>query len=469
MATDAKNSVLDPDISDILAKHENEYRGYFLFETKLHTEEKDLDYTDGVLLNDIYIVRNYLENIADYVEIKLSIPLGTFLYDVYPYLDNIEVTIITTKQLNKNKQPVEIKERYKAVYLLDKNSKYPNTIPYSKNDLNNQLPAVITLQLLDRSVETLRIKTTQGNFDKSINKNKDMKPTTFLKTIISEEANKILIENKPCLDSIDIEPADNTDELKSITIPSYTRIVELPTLIQEKNIGIYNGGIGIYIQRFGTDYHTVKKSLFIYSLYNNKKYDKSEYKTIFYSPNTSAFSITDITYKYKDKILKVIPYNVTNIQDNKEAAVMSTGSGFRVSNANSFMKKPVKITEKGPVFKRDSLSSEIVFKERKDGLNFAQNVGVSSNQFQLTSELLSKNGNYATLEISNIDPDFILPGGKCKILYENNEKKVTELFGVIHSAIIVFSNQKLSLAVNHNTKKIPLSSHATIQIFINSF
>ena len=215
-----ETSLLYPDISDIIANPDDIYNPIFKFETKLHTEEKDLDNTDGLLLNDIYIVRNYVENISDYIEIKLSISMGTFLYDVYDYLNNIEVTLITTKQLYKDKQPFSIKERYKAIYLLEKNQGLPNTISQSKDDLNNNMPVVITLQLLDRSAETIRIKTTHGNFDKGINSNSDMSIAGFLKSVISEQTNKILIENKQSIDSFNIEDPDNKDKLKAITIPS---------------------------------------------------------------------------------------------------------------------------------------------------------------------------------------------------------------------------------------------------------
>ena len=464
-----EHSQLYPDIQDIIGNPVQDYDAIFSFETKLHTDEKDLDYTDGITLVDIYIVRDYIENMSDYIEIKLSIPVGTFLYDIYDKLDNIEVTIITTKQLRQtNGSPLSIKERYKGIYLLEKNSAIPNTIKQTKEDLNNQMPLIVTFQILDRSVETLRIKTTQGNFDKGINGNKDMSISSFFKSLISEQSNKILIENKPVLDGIDIEEPDNSDKLKSVTVPSFTRIVELPELVQEKNIGVYNGGIGCYIQKFGTDPYTYKKNMFIYSLYNADKYQQSEFKTIFFAPISSSHSSADNTYKYKDKILRILPHGITKINDNKETSVMSSGSGFRMSNANSFMKKPVEMTESGPKFKRNELSSEVIFKSRSDGLNFAPNKSVSSNQFKLTADLLRKNGNYIKVEVSNLDHDFIYPAAKCKILYEDKSGDITDVFGVVHMAIITYSNPNPSPIMTQRSQTVSLTAHASLQVFINS-
>jgi protoporphyrinogen oxidase len=81
---------------------------------------------------------------------------------------------------------------------------------------------------------------------------------------------------------IDIEEPDNKDKLKAITLPTNTRIIEIPEIIQEKNIGVYNGGLGCYIQKFGTDYFTYKKNLFIYSLFNDEKFKTADFKTIFF-------------------------------------------------------------------------------------------------------------------------------------------------------------------------------------------
>lgn len=461
-----KTSLLKQDIDEIIAPHKEEgYYGGFTIEVKLHTVEKNLDSSNGLIFTNLYVVRDYLENISDYIELQVSLHLGTFVYDVYNHLQNVEVSIITEKQLQKGKTPFKFSERYKAVYMLEKNTNVPNIATLSKEDLDQGLPIVLTLQLLDRSVETLRIKTTSGNFDNRINaKNKDMSIKAFLKSIISQESKNILIENKPSLDNIHIEEPDNKEPLKSITLNSFTRIIDIPDLIQDKNIGVYNAGLGAYIQTFGLDHYNFKKTFFVYSLYDANKYKKAEYKISFYIPITSSIALSEITYKYDNKLLRCVPYTVNKINSQKETKIMSEGSGFRMSNANSYMKKPVEITEEGPKFTRNRLNTEIVFKERADNLNFAPNESVSSNQFALASKILRNNGSYLILECSNLDFDFIYPGAACKILYEE-ENKVKELYGVIHKALITLRSDKMSMPFNYNSKTVTVASHTTLQIF----
>jgi len=462
------DSSLIQDINDIRKNYKDKYTSIFNFKIKIHTEKKDLDITNGIFLISLDIIRDFVNNISDYIEATISIPFGTFMFDIYDYLDNIEITLIYNRQLYNENKPIEVIERYKGIFLLDKNPKLPNMTNYNKVDLNNQMPLSITFQLLDRSVETLRIKTLGGSFDKVLNNNKSNKIDVFLKSIISEQANKILIENKPCLENIFIEKIDNNEELKNITIPSNTRVIEIPNYIQNKNIGIYNGDIGIYIGKFHMNMKESKKTLFIYSLYNNKKYLDSKYKMIFYSPLTSDFSLGDITYKYEDKILKIIANNIPNLDDTKESYLMSSGNGFRISNSESYMKKPIEIKNGKAEFKRHKLNTEISFKNRRDGLNFARNIGISGNMFKITSNIFKENGKFITFNINNVDPWFLMPCYKCKIVYVNKENKINEIFGVINEIYISFKSDKLDIPFSINEGKRSLYCISTIKMFINS-
>ncbi len=460
-------SPLFQDIEDIVKQPSYPFSSTLETEIKIHTVEKDLDHKDGVAVSCIKIYRDYVNNISDYMELEISCLLGTYVYDIYPFLDNLEVSLYMVRQEQVDNKPVIVKERFKGVYLLDKNSEIPTTTNVNKDDLNQNLPIRLTLQLIDRSAEALRIKTVQGSFDRRINpKNKDMSPTTFIKSIISEHCDKVLIENKPCITRIDIEPADNKEQLKAITVPSGTRLVELPEYIQLKSSGVYSSGIGNYIQRFAPSKTETVKGYFVYSLYNPRKYNKTEHKIIFYSPPTSNYAITDVVYKYEGKVLRVLAHSNPAINDTKESLIMSTGGGFRTANANSFTKKPVIMTEQGPRFTKQGLVTEVIYKDRKDGINFAPGKGVSANHFALSSEILKKAGKTIPLRITNVDPDFIYPGAPCKVVYEGKNKAVDEFYGVIHRAVIILAQQALNMQHIYTSPRISLSSQIDLEIFV---
>jgi hypothetical protein len=455
-------SKLTNDLNDILDST-SDYKPTIEIELKLHTEEKDLTTADGIVLGSILQIRDYENNVADYTEVKLIVYLGTYVYDIYPNLSNIEVTLIYYDQLYEGDKPAKVVERYKAVYLKDLNAQIPTLLNASMNDLNQQAPITLTLQLLDRSAEVIRVATVQGNFEPSMNGGK--KPDVFLRTIISDQGSKITIENKPAIQSIDIEKADNVEDIPSITLPSFTRIVDLPGYLQNRSYGIYNAGIGAYLQLFNG-----LKTFFIYSLYSAKKYDKQDYKTIFYSPMDSSLVRVDKTYLYRDKILKVIVEPLTKVLDSKETDLMSSGAGFRVSNARSFMRKPVDMTEEGPRFNRPKLNTEIVLKDRKDGLNYAPHSDqrTSANNFKRTTEVVKSNGAYIELKWYNSNIRYIYPGQACKIMVEDKENKITEIYGVILSiqTYTVDETQSPVLKYNQSTN---YSTVSVIKVFVTNF
>lgn len=443
------------DINDIV-KNKPSVKASIDIEIKLHTEVSDLNYEDGVYLDGIFIQKDFANNITDYIEINLKVGLGTYIYDIYDYLHNIELSLIYVDQLSE-----KIIERYKAVYLKDSNSRIPVILNASKTDLNQQPAVNIKLQLLDRSAEIMRIKTTQGNFDAGLNGKSTIE--NFFKSIIGDQASKLSIENKPCLDAIDIEKPDNTNPVTSITLPSGTRVIDIPNFYQSKSAGVYNGGIASYIQTFNG-----RKTFFIYSLYNSKKYENQDYKVIFYSPLDASLIRHDKTYEYKDKVLKVLVEPIVGLEDERETGLMSSGSGMRVSNANSFMKKPVDITEDGPKFNSTSLNTEIVLKDRTDGLNYApvSSCRSSTNLFNKTSVALKTDGIELELRWYNSNTKFIYPGQACKIIYEGKDNKLIERYGVIQSIVTIIQNESKT-EITKYVGKVNLSVFSTLKIFLD--
>lgn len=468
MSTNAKTSPIFLDVKDIISQPQDPYSSFFETEVKLHTVDKNLDNKDGLVVAGWLLFRDYRKNISDYVEITLTCLLGSYCYDIYPYLNNIELTVYTKRQLKPGGKPVVIAERYKAVYLLDRNMNTPSKPKGTKDDLNQRPPVKLTLQLLDRSSEVLRIKTVQGSFDKSVNSsNKDMSVGSFLQSLISAQVGKVSVEGKPVIDAVNIEPPSNTASLKSITIPSGVRLVDLPTHIQNKSIGVYAGGVGTYIQRYAPNRNKHGKVFFVYSLYDAAKYDKAENKIIFYSPPTSAYSSVDKTYTYEDNILKIVCDPIPDLEDLKESLLMSTGSGFRTTNANSMMKKPVVVTPTGPSFSKTGLNTAVVHSQREDGLNYAPVKGITGNNFVHGSEVLAKAGSYVKVKAYNLDQDFIYPGAACKIVYESEPGKLSDLYGVIHTMRVAGEQINLNMAEQYKTTQSKVNTAFEFEVFIS--
>lgn len=442
----------------------------FKMEVIIHTKDKDISNDDNIYLHCLMINRDYESNIGDHIEAQISIPPGTFIEDVFPYLDNCEVTIRTKKQYtvpNGTARKAFVSTvKYKAIYLKDKNKNIPNNKLYSKTDMNQQLSVIITLQLMDKSVEAIRIKTAGGSF--SISGVSGVKEA--LRTVLSSEASKVFVENKPCLDFIQIEDPDNPGKLESLTMPSYSRVIEIPDYVQEKSVGVYSSGLGCYVQKCAMSPGVVKTGMWLYPLYAVKRAKADTFEV--YCPTIES-NMTGLPGAiYKDNRYILLAYKPSVQADDKEAGVMEHGSGFRSADASKMMTKPVKVTPRGPVFEREKLNTEVIYKERSDGINFAVNKGTYFNNFALASSVMKSKLNFLVLQISNLDHDVIRPGVNLRVstlilkpLVNGSEAKNRRVYDCnVLQAVFTYSNNNPSPLLSTTSRFTSLTCHATLKL-----
>lgn len=469
-SVNAKESFLYESMREILRlpKSPSYYTSPFSIEVTLHTPEKDLSRFEGVTFLGKLLYRDYVDNMADYIEIQLSVMLGTYFFDIKDHLENIELTIYKTRQERPDGEEIIVEERYKAVFLLERNRNIPNISTVSERDiLNQQPPTVLTLQLVDRSSEAIRIKTIQGSFDKSINpKNSNMGIKPFLQSVLTTHLDAIRLEGKKVIDRLDIEEPDNSGELTAFTVPTGTRLVGLTELIQSGSNGIYNSGVGNYVQRYSKKLEEWEKCFFVYSLYDGNKYHEAEQKIIFYAPPTSMYSSTEKTYEYKDGVLKVITDTISTLNEVKESVLMNKGVGFRTGSSYTMMKKPTIITEDGPVFTKTGFNTEVIHKDRDDGINYSPYRGMSANNFKRATEVMAMVGTYVRLTANNLEHDYFYPGAPCKLVYMDKDDEVVEMLGVIHRIRGSYEQPGYNPLVAHKHAELRTTSQSEFDVYI---
>lgn len=439
MGNIVSSSLIWEDIKDFIYQDLN---NKIITECILHTEEDDLIINN---LTNIITIRNYLTYIGDVRRVVLSIPIGDYFKNVHPYRENLELSIETVYM-----DEDEI-VRYKAT-LVNKNNNYVGEMSnLSTETLNLHGFLDIELELLERSLEPLRIKTVSGVYN---NINQD----NLLKGLISKETKNVLIDNKPSIDRIDMKPSDNKKK-NQIVIDSGTRLVDLPSKLQKNMLGVYNGGLGSYIQRYNNFL-----TWFIFPLYKHSIMTDRVVASI-YSVPFDEFPIISNSYILDSTNLKIIVNGDTNfIQD--DISQINKGVGFRASDANAFMKKPIKIKQKTIEASRVNLNYEAIMLDRADNLNYAPRLPRSStaNPFNEFSKVLSNDIISVTVTWHNSNQDLIYPGMECKYYYmENGELK--ELTGII-SLVITNTNTTQPLLKNHCTSsetKLTLLLRKTIE------
>lgn len=449
----------------------------FRFAVEIHTDRGNFSAKDRVFLKDLAIFRDYEDNFADLIEISLMIPLGTLLYDIYDQSDNLEITVKKFTQFytalgpKSESAPHVYTERYKAVYLSDKNQALPTTRSSTRDDLNQRMPVAVVFQLIHKSAEAIRLKTTDGVFSGS---GKKISAEQLLRNILSTEVEKIRIDNRPPVDMVSIKTPDSKELFASVIVPESKRVVEVPDFLQEKLNGVYNDGMGFYVQPYMTKPGEYKTCLSVFNLYNPDCDESSD--SVIYCLNSSsdAYNFVGGIHDPSGKGTHILAHSLTKLDDTKQTKSLNQGTGFRVTDASKMMDAPVKYEKAGAKFDRKNTSTEVVGQARDDGWNFAPHRGIGSNNLALATDVYRRAGVYATLQCSNLDHDLVLPGKKYDIHYITNQVgedgKSTKIMGkrtgYVLQALTAYTNPSPNLIMNSNSAYVEMSSHTTFKVIV---
>ena len=394
----------------------------FTYKGMLHTEVEDIPIMKIVAIDT---VRDYMKSIGDYVHIEFIMSLGDYVSKLYPRRANLEFSIKTTtlQEIQVKKDPLidDTIERYKAVFLPNENKviSASELEQFDQESLNKSDIITVKLQLLDRALEPLRIKTVSGVFRQVTQK-------TMMHNLLAGESNKVLVDGKPSIDGVDVVEPDNQLLVKNQIIKDGTLLTELPTYMQKHLGGVYSSGIGNYLQTYKS-----KKLWFVYPLFDPRRFDSLVDKCIIYAVPERRFPELDRTYLQDGSVIKILANGEKQYSDKADTELMNKGSGFRMPNANSFMKKPLDLSNDQVKARRANLNYEMIGRERADGLNYApMSNQISSNPFNEYSKLIHRDLATITINWDHANPALIYPGMPCKYLYLVKEK-VIELKGSI--------------------------------------
>lgn len=376
------------------------------YKAVIHTEKEEIPVWD---LNSKEVVRDYLTKITENGKVVFKMGLGDYARRLYPYRDNLEITIrkIPAGENTRTKKVTEV-TRYKAVF----NPKRNPVISGSDIDsigseqLNISDIVEVHLEIMDRSFEPLRIKTVSGCF-------RNIAAKDLITSILGNESKKVTVDGKAAADALDVYDPDRKETIDNAIIPSGMLISTVPTYIQEHVGGVYNCGIGTFFQNYQG-----KRTWFVYPTFDVDRFDKRGRKAIFYAIPQDKYPQLDSSYYEDGDVLKVVVTANRKYIDSAELDFVNQGSGFRVADANAFLKKPVEVTESGVKANRARLNHEVITKDRKDGLNYApvSPNGPSANIYSARSSVIQRSLGQFDFVWENADPDLLFPGMPCRIV-----------------------------------------------------
>lgn len=433
---------------------------YYDYKATLHTTDDDIEVIKVVSID---IIRDYVGKIGEEIVIKFMLPYGDYLRKLYPKRKNIEMTLKTIESAHSgyvdNSYGKTTTERYKAIFIEDMN---PNDSMRLADTLDSatlntrQAPVEVVLQLLNRTLEPLRIKTTQGIYN-------NVTREDLIRSILGGETYKVKIDGKPGIEALDIYKVDNNDPIKQIVIPNNTPVTSVPTFIQERHTGVYAGGIGTFFQRYDN-----KRTWYIYPLFDFTRFDAdTRNKAVIYSSPNNRQAGQRVTYKVDGKSILIVSSGQQTYKDDGEASQMQDGVGFRQANASMMMDKPVMMKESGPVGITKRLNTEVVLTNREDNLNHApvSSRGIANNNMAEYSRHLINNGATVMLVWNNSKHDLLYPGMPCKFCY--TEGDITkEVKGIILSShTLITTGSRSGIKITDTS----YSSTTTLALFVEKY
>lgn len=384
------------------------------YEIYLHTEELDLLIETPKTLD---ITRDYNINICDFITIVFDIPAGTFVKKIYPFRDNLEMTI--AKRFKDNKKP-RVSTRYKLILYVQggMDASYFSKADQASLDESNIMS--VTGQLLLREVFGLKEAYVDGVY-------KNCTVTDVIRGCIAQSCQLVELEGNKLQHNIDVYEANNDFLYNNLIIPTGITCLDLPSYLHIKDYGVYNGSIGTYIQKYNN-----KDMIFVYPLYSTSRYidDVNYPKLTIYHANSSKYDMVDNTYRLDGKNVEIIANSKTKSKDLGSNSLMDQGDTVVSSQAEQIFNSNFEVTDEGITFDSTKQLKGQSIINRRDGQNKMRYTD-DSNVYKQRAHVIRSTLAMYTIPWSYSNPDLIYPGMPALVVFEDSKKGLMKLYGTV--------------------------------------
>ena len=439
MSTDKiiQGGLLDLDV-EMIINSPKAVKGSYTYEAVLSSPK--LDYHIPMLKN-LEWLRDFNTGTTEDLRLIFSMDSAIYRNFFHQHQDHLEVTIN-----KKNGDLIVDSTRYKFIIL---NSTAKNKKELMNTLTDTQLSSMVLMdiegQCVDQDFYSLDDITVEGVY-----KNQNVK--SVISTEVLHNLSKIEYgAGKPDV-SLDIVQPDNTNTYGHILVPTGTRLLELPVLLQNgDSYGVYNGGMGVFVQKYNK-----KKYVFVYPLNDIKQYDTREDKLMIMRSTNQRVGTSYPTYLKDGKVLKIIPHPEYKSLENEQNNLIQHGNAISFGNPDNIYKSYRQIdngnTLKGS--KKTNITT-ISTKDMKDGSNRTTYVGTINNAYRYRSSVILNTLSFYSFKWYGSDIDLIYPGMPVMLILEHKDNGLIKLKGNVQSVAQMYA---------HDNKE----THGTINIAVQS-
>ena len=376
----------------------------------------DIDDIDAVSVDSITITRDYQECFSDISTIEVSVPAGTFTYQIYPNKNNL-IVHLTREQITSKGEDIpesdtlNVIRKRATIY----GSGSPAVTDYGDisddlETLNHANVISITMQLTDPVIEAAKQTICNAIFH-------DTNVESLLLTVLKQSDDPNL-----SVDGIDIYPPTNERVYNHVIIYPGTQLTDIPDAIQD-NYGIYTSGIGSFIQN---------NIWFLFPIYRTNIFNESDHKMTIISVPEDKYAGSEKTYSLEDDQLYILACGKTIHSDDTDYMVRNVGNGVLYQNASRVVDKYSSTIDGITTIHKDKNIIKYISHDRDDEASFTpyyKKISTSNHCLPPEIPVLSNTG-ILVITWNNGDPDLIYPGMAIKYLYREGED-ILSIYGIV--------------------------------------
>ena len=375
--------------------------------------------------------REYHKNYGDNVFLDCEMPLGDLVKIVYANREKLSFTVI------EKRGPVEVTNRYRGLFLNDQEGLENEMFKRGTRDELNTDMGIGLFQLIDTQLETFMGKRKTGVMNGHTIKE-------ILTCTVGSEWRKIIYPGDKLEKEFSMIPPHNTSTLKIFQMPSETRYLDLPQLIQRMEHGIYRGGVGMYLQNHIYPAPTegklkIKKYVrcaWIFPLYNTDKTNRKSRRTkIFLSSDNKDKELARTYAIDQTGSLRLIATIDDDFKLKNTTNTANVGSmDIRVDPTSTLLRSH-KHDDSGHI---EVSKSDYIDESDYAGPDSPKLIkhGRTANDFDYKTEAMKIEGRHVTVTWKFSVPDILFPGMLLD-LYVESDGKVVTLNGVLQSVYTV--------------------------------
>jgi hypothetical protein len=367
----------------------------------------------------------YVNNFTAEIVLKVAMGAGTYAYDIYPNLANMEITLykMPLKETAdvENEEAAIRTERY-AVTPLDQGqpaveSNTTGTVDKYAMDLTNVVE--VNFQLHNKAVVEMLMRTVGGIWRNCL-------LGDVVKTILTNESLALSLPSDQLPKGVQMVEATNVSVQDHVVIPHATRLVDMPGFIHNSIQGIYGAGFSWYYK---------DSYWYIYPTYDLTRFDKVDKTLRFINIPSKKMPGIDRTYLDNNGHVTILCTGDVKMRATSEALQMNQGNGVRFADASKFMNSFVDVSDNVALVSRGKNNNEFVTGQRTDGRNNVQASAarITGNPLAEYGRMAAREGNEIILTWEHSDPSYITPGIPAKFVYLEGEN-IRELDGLILNA-----------------------------------